>query len=273
MIPLIPSDRGRLLRLLQSNAAANIFLLGVLHRAGVRPDTLTTDGSFYGTPEIGALEAVVYVTRGGLFVPFGTVKGARRLGQELRGRLTPRLLVGPRDAVDGLWAALDVATVPRIRRAHRLYILRDGDVRTESHPDVRPARPRDLEVAVDFAARMQGEELGVDPRTVDERRFRRRITRLVNERLLYVLPVGEVHGFQASASSYCPEGTQIEAVFTPLWLRGRGWATRGLTGMCLALLEEFPMVSLHVNEENREAVRLYERIGFSEADPFRLISC
>ncbi|MFT7624707.1 MAG: ribosomal protein S18 acetylase RimI-like enzyme [Myxococcota bacterium] len=273
MIPLIPHDRPRLLTLLRTRIEVNVFLLSVLHRAGNRPDTLTTDGVFYGSPTSGALKAVVYATPGGLMVPFALApEPVAAIGRELRGRTAGRILVGPRAEVDALWSALALPTVPRIRRAHRLYRLQAGMLTLPADPDVRPARPRDLETCIDFAARMQGEELGIDPRSVDERRFRRRINGLVADELLYVLPVGDTNGFQASASSYCPDGTQVEAVFTPPWLRGRGWATRGLTGMCDLLLQRFPTVTLHVNEANHAAVRLYERIGFEEAAPFRLVS-
>ena len=65
----------------------------------------------------------------------------------------------------------------------------------------------------------------------------------------------------------------MEAVYTPPRLRGHGYATRGLAGMCSLLLKKHPLITLHVNEENAPAVKLYERLGFARAAPFRLISC
>ncbi len=259
--------------LLRSAVAENIFLLSVLHRAGLRYDVLTHDGVFYGTPTAGPLKAIVYVTAGGLCVPFSREQWhMRALAARLRGKVSPRLLVGPRDCADAFWEALHVPMQPRINRPHRLYTLVEGQLLVEGHRDVRPAGPLDLEQSVDFAARMQAEELGVDPRAVDARRFRRRIFRLISEELFFILPVDSVHGFQASASSFCVEGTQVEAVYTPRHLRGHGYATMGLAGMCRLLLMRFPLVTLHVNEQNEAAVKLYERLGFQHSTAFRLIS-
>jgi predicted GNAT family acetyltransferase len=38
------------------------------------------------------------------------------------------------------------------------------------------------------------------------------------------------------------------------------------------LLARRPLVSLHVNEANGPAVRVYEKVGFDRADAFRLIT-
>ena len=271
MIRLLPSHRAQLSAFLESEVAVNIFLLSTLHRCRDRGDTLATDGVFYALEGEAGLDAVVYTTSGGLCVPFGPPALCRHLGTSLRGSLRPRLLVGPRASTDAFWEGLASGIVPRIFRDHRLYTLRPGELQIEG--DARRAAPRDLELTCDFAARMQEEELGIDPRAIDARRFRRRISRLIADGLVWILPKAESHGFQASASAFCPQGTQVEAVYTPVALRGRGFATEGLAGMCAQLLELYPLVTLHVNQRNHGAVALYERLGFFEAAAFRLINC
>ena len=273
MMRLQPGDRARLMELLITDTEVNIFLLSVLDRAGIRADTLSPDGTFYGMPDNGPLRAAVYITSGGLVVPFALdPRDVESIGIELRGDVRPRLLVGPRLATDAFWRGIQLGYAPRLFREHRLYSLRPGQLTVEPDPEVREAMARDVEVACDFAAAMQAEELGIDPRTVDSRKFRSRISQLIRDDRFFVLPVGEIFGFQASASAHCVRGTQVEAVYTPPRLRGHGYATRGLAGMCALLLKQHPLITLHVNEENQAAVKLYERIGFVRAAPFRLIS-
>lgn len=273
MRTLTADDRGGLLTLLREHAPANIFLLGALYRAEHLDDRLADDGEFWAPSGGGPLRAGLYATRGGLNVPFGTdMRELESMAWKLRSRIRSRLLVGPRAATDALWKGLHLGVEPRLVRPHRLYVLAAADLKVPADPTVRVARARDLDTCYEMAARMQTEELGIDPRVVDPGRFRRRIARLIMDGVLWVMPHGEGFGFQASASSYCDEGTQVEAVFTPPRLRGRGCATRGLAGMCAGLLDRYPLVTLHVNEANRQAIKLYERLGFRATDAFRLIS-
>ncbi|MEC8023567.1 MAG: GNAT family N-acetyltransferase [Myxococcota bacterium] len=273
MKELRPHDRERLIHFLRGNATTNIFLLSVLDRSESNHSQLAAEGQFFVPDGADELRAVVYVTRGGLCVPFSPDPAdLRLLARSLRTAVRPRLLVGPRAETDVLWDELQFRASARLYRRHRLYRLLPGELSVEGHPDVRLATARDLDKATHFAARMQSEELGLDPRQVDQTRFRRRIARLIANEQFYILPQGETHAFQASASAQCVEGAQVEAVFVPPALRGRGWGRRGLAGMCKVLLQRFPMVTLHVNEENHPAVRVYERLGFVPDAAFRLIS-
>ena len=273
MKELRPSDRERLITFLRQNPTTNMFLLSVLERTEGSPVRLSDEGAFWGEERSGVLRAVVYTTTGGLCVPFAPDPAdAVLIARDLRLSFRPRLLVGPRVETDALWNQFQLRANARLFRRHRLYRLGASDLCVAGHPDVRLALPRDLELAADFAARMQSEELGLDPKHIDHERFRQRIARLISNDQFYILPVGDTHGFQASASAQCVEGAQVEAVYVPPALRGRGYGAQGLAGMCSMLLERFPLVTLHVNEENHAAIRLYERLGFVADAPFRLIS-
>jgi ribosomal protein S18 acetylase RimI-like enzyme len=273
LIQLRARDRQRLVTFLKLDVESNIFLFSVLHRTRHHSPALSVDGNFYGAPAEGPFRAIAYVTRTGLCVPFAPVPDdAYGLAIHLRRHYQPRLLVGPIEAVDRMWAGLRQTNKPRLLRTHRLYSLRESDLLVDGHPDVRSALPRDLEMACEYAALMQLEELGLDPRLVDDARFRRRMATLISRGQHYVLPAGDVFGFQASAGSVCDEGAQVEAVYTPPRLRGRGFATAGLAGMARALLTQHPCVTLHVNEENIRAIKVYDRVGFKAGRSFRLIS-
>ncbi len=160
----------------------------------------------------------------------------------------------------------------RIERAHQLYTLKANQLNGAEEAHVQMATLSDLERCCAAAAEMQLEELGVDPMAVDPDRFRKRIAALIGNQAIYFLEHGCQIGFQASADSRCLEGVQIQGVITPQGLRGRGLATRGLAGMCRMIFVSYPLVTLHVNEENVGAIRLYERLGFVPYADFRLIS-
>ncbi len=273
MIELKPGDKERLIAFLRSNIETNIFLLAVLDRSEPGRPQLATDARFYALERSGEVAAVLYMTNGGLCVPYATDPAdMKSLVRAVKSRLRPRLLVGPRAATDAVWDALDRPSSARLFRRHRLYVIRPGQLTVSGHAGVRLATARDLDRSANFAACMQSEELGLDPRQVDQTRFRHRVARLISNEQFYILPIGDTHAFQASASAQCVEGAQVEAVYVPPNLRGRGWATQGLAGMCEGLFTRFPLVTLHVNEDNHAAVRLYERLGFTADAAFRLIS-
>jgi predicted GNAT family acetyltransferase len=69
--------------------------------------------------------------------------------------------------------------------------------------------------------------------------------------------------FQCNVGARTPVTTQIQGVWTPQALRGRGYATRALAATARKLLETNPTVSLYVNDFNTGAIALYDRIGFT----------
>jgi predicted GNAT family acetyltransferase len=69
--------------------------------------------------------------------------------------------------------------------------------------------------------------------------------------------------FQCNVGAHTPVTAQIQGVWTPKALRGRGYATLGLANISRRLLDENPTVSLYVNDFNTAAIALYDRIGYT----------
>jgi len=266
--------RAQVFDLLRMDAPTNIYLLALLEQAQrSNPSALVTDGEIFGGPSPRHMDRIVYVSRHGLMVPFSLdSEHAFGMGDFFRDRVTPRMVVGPREICDAFWRGLKLRQDARISRDHQLYTLHSKQLTPSEDAPVQRATRSDLERCCVAAAEMQLEELGVNPMTVDPERFRKRVATLIEHEAIYFLEHGMQIGFQASADSRCVEGVQVQGVITPKELRGRGLASRGLAGMCRLLFEDYPLVTLHVNEENTGAIRLYERLGFVPYTAFRLYS-
>jgi hypothetical protein len=55
---------------------------------------------------------------------------------------------------------------------------------------------------------------------------------------------------------------QIQGVYVPPELRGRGVGTLAMAACCALAFGRHPNLSLYVNDFNAPAIALYERIGF-----------
>jgi predicted GNAT family acetyltransferase len=66
-----------------------------------------------------------------------------------------------------------------------------------------------------------------------------------------------------------PLACQVQGVWVPPELRGRGHAARGMAAVVSAAIRSVaPVVSLYVNDFNAPARAAYRRVGFTEAGTF-----
>jgi len=64
---------------------------------------------------------------------------------------------------------------------------------------------------------------------------------------------------------------QLQGIWTPTALRGRGFATAALAAVCSQILCDVESVSLYVNDFNTDALALYDRVGFERVGEFQTI--
>ncbi len=266
---LDPSDEPAIEELLTESPVLNLFLLGFL---AVHP----VDRAWWYGVDAGRgderLGGVVMVLPGRLAVPFcPNPILATALGKTLRALHRPCMLVGPREACDRIWAEWGPSAPVLRHYEQRLYVL-------ESMPDGAPPEgfrrgtDQDLDVVAAQASAMTLEDLGFDP--ADESPSAHRTT--VQDRLragrTWVL---ERHGeivFQINVGTVSRRGCQVGGTYVPPEHRGHGYATLGVEATCRRLLSLHPLVTLHVNEANLPAVRVYEKVGFQRREPMRLIT-
>ncbi len=213
-------------------------------------------------------------------VPNAETSEARTaFGLRLRRDRAPYMLVGSRPDVEGFWNAVPQRTpVPRLVRASQPLLALDR-ARAAHHPvpsrvpiaaadlDIGIATPADADDIVPSAALMIAGEVGEDPRrtSVD---FHERTARAIAAGSWWRLRVRGELAFICSVGAEMSATAQIQSVWTPPAMRGRGLATAALHAICARLLERYPTVSLYVNDFNAPALALYERVGFQRVGEF-----
>ena len=175
-----------------------------------------------------------------------------------------RSFVGPKRAVDGLWTR--VRTWHRaptiVRERQPLYALWPQALTAPEGAPVRRARADEAPLVAEHSAHMILGELGYDPRA-QRGSFLAGVRRAIELGLWWVWIDDDGLRFQCNVGAQTPVTAQVQGVWTPPALRGRGYATRGLAAVAQQLLTTSPTVSLYVNDFNTAAIAVYERLGFA----------
>jgi hypothetical protein len=113
------------------------------------------------------------------------------------------------------------------------------------------------------------EEVGISPLGADGgASYRSRIAELVAAgRAFARIQDGRVV-FKAELGSVSSAACQVQGVWVPPDLRGRGLAAPGMAAVAELAREAAPVVSLYVNDFNRAARATYRRVGFADVGQF-----
>ena len=181
-----------------------------------------------------------------------------------------RMIVAPRRVVECYWERVRSWHTPprRVRESQPvLAVDRSALVNKPGPVTVRRAYPSEWESVAHNSAKMIEHELEYDPRSFSAE-FNANVRMMIDRGLWWV---GEHEGelcFFCNAGPRSEYTLQLQGIWTPEHLRGRGLATHALGGICDQLLEEVPSLSLYVNGFNAPALRLYERTGFRRIGEF-----
>jgi predicted GNAT family acetyltransferase len=183
-------------------------------------------------------------------------------------------IVGPREQVLALWAALEPAWGPaREVRPDQPVLAIDSDASVDPDPLVRPVREDELDVLLPACIDMFTEEVGVSPVAgSDGALYRARVRELVlGGRALARIEDGQVI-FKAEVGSVSRSACQVQGVWVHPELRGRGLAAPGMSAVVRhARANLAGTVSLYVNGYNVPARRAYERVGFRHHSTFATV--
>jgi predicted GNAT family acetyltransferase len=266
---LRPDDLPDVLEVLDRNPVADVFVAARVQSVGLDPRRL--GGEMWGHVVDGRLEALCHAAANLVPVQAGP-EAARAFADRARrqGRRCASI-VGDRAAVATMWAELEPAWGPArdVRDDQPLMVI-DGPPAVEPDPLVRRVGIEDLDVLVPACVAMFSEEVGVSPVAADGgASYRARVAELIRSgRAFARIEDGRVV-FKAEVGSATHAACQVQGVWVPPELRGRGLSVPGMAAVvALAMSDIAPVVSLYVNDYNHAARATYRKVGFTDRGTF-----
>ena len=265
---LRPEDLPAVTDVLTRDPVTDVFVASRVEAVGLDPARL--GGEMWGFAVDGYLESLCHA--GANMVPVQAGPEAVRAFAERARRQGRRCasIVGERDAVAGMWAELAPAWGParEVRDPQPLMSIA-GPPAVPPDPEVRRVRPHELDILVPACVAMFTEEVGISPLGADGgASYRSRIAELVAAgRAFARIQDGRVV-FKAELGSVSSAACQVQGVWVPPDLRGRGLAVPGMAAVAELAREAAPVVSLYVNDFNQAARATYRRVGFADVGQF-----
>ena len=265
---LRPEDLPAVTDVLTRDPVTDVFVASRVEAVGLDPARL--GGEMWGFAVDGYLESLCHA--GANMVPVQAGPEAVRAFAERARRQGRRCasIVGERDAVAGMWAELAPAWGParEVRDPQPLMSIA-GPPAVPPDPEVRRVRPHELDILVPACVAMFTEEVGISPLGADGgASYRSRIAELVAAgRAFARIQDGRVV-FKAELGSVSSAACQVQGVWVPPDLRGRGLAVPGMAAVAELAREAAPVVSLYVNDFNHAARATYRRVGFADVGRF-----
>jgi predicted GNAT family acetyltransferase len=264
-----PPDIDAANAVLDRDPVANVFVASRIRTVGLDPWRL--GGEMWGHVVDGRLDALCHV--GANLVPVEAGPEAVRAFADRARRQGRRCasIVGPKDAVSGLWEVLEPSWGPaRDVRPDQPVLVISAPPAVPADPLVRAVRPDELDTVLPACVAMFTEEVGVSPSVGDGgATYRARVAELIAAgRAFARIESGRVV-FKAEVGSVTDRACQLQGVWVDPQLRGRGLSVGGMAAVVQACLRDIaPTVSLYVNDYNAAARATYRRVGFQDAGTF-----
>jgi predicted GNAT family acetyltransferase len=266
---LRPADLREVTELLARDPVADVFVASRVEAAGLDPHRL--GGEMWGHVVDGRLDALCHA--GANLVPVQAGPDAVRAFAERARRQGRRCasIVGDRDAVAGMWEILEASWGPaRDVRGCQPLLAIDHAPLVAPDPHVRAVRPDELDLLVPACVAMFTEEVGISPISADGGSlYRSRVAELIRTgRSFARIEDGRVV-FKAEVGAVTAAACQVQGVWVPPDLRGRGLSVPGMAAVVEHALRDIaPVVSLYVNDYNTAARAAYRTVGFCDRGTF-----
>jgi predicted GNAT family acetyltransferase len=263
------SDLDEVLALLSRDPVAHVFVESRVRSVGLESARL--GGEMWGHVVDGRIEALCHA--GANLVPVEAGPESVRVFADRCRRQGRRCasIVGPRESVAPLWELLEPTWGPaRDVRPDQPLMATSTPALVPADPAVRRVEIEELDLLLPACVAMFTEEVGVSPTVVDGgTAYRARVAELIRTgRSFARIEDGRVL-FKAEIGSVSPAACQVQGVWVPPDLRGRGLSVPGMAAVVDAALNDIaPVVSLYVNDFNTAARATYRRVGFTDRGTF-----
>jgi predicted GNAT family acetyltransferase len=264
------SSKPEVLDFLEERPTQTAMLSGLIHDNGLRSDF--NRGDFFGCRnEHGELEGVALIGHATLFEA-RSERALYSLANRAQNCAGTHMLMGEQDGVQMFWEfyAGRQAQMRQSCREHLLELRLPVELSDEVR-GLRLATPDDLDAILPIHARMACEESGVNPLDIDREGFRRRYLRRIQKQRSWVWMDSGTVVFKAEVVSQTPHVAYLEGVWVNSDTRSQGRGTNCVLQLSKHLLSRSDSVCLFVNEDNKSALRFYERMGFKDKENFDTI--
>lgn len=259
------ADRAAILACLMPHAERAMFPLNNLLHYGFGPGHPLAV-TMWLSQAAHRVSDVLTLTGNGMLMPFlpsGDFASCRRAlsGREVSG------LVGPRDWVRGLEAALGLRTQRTLDHDEPHFLLEIADIAVPEGPGrIVPLADAPAEVIKDWMLDYQTATLGTPPRQAAER-VRQSYARYIDRQSHVVLMEGAAPLAMTGFNAQVPDMVQVGGVYTPPELRGRGHARRALA----LHLRDSGARRATLFSASEAAARAYRGLGFRQIGDWALV--
>lgn len=257
---LTAADESEVLEFLSARMIHTVFMASLIHDNGlVSPHNR---GSFYSCRDrYGRLEGVALLGHATV-VEARTEDALASFASLARNCLNAHLIRGEEETIKNFWRYYGGSGKrPHLISREHLFEQR-SPATSEVMNDVRPATLKDLEKVMAVNASMALQEAGTNPLQSDPSGFRSRTARRIEQGRVWVWTDNDRLMFKADVVAETPEVTYLEGVHVHAEERRKGYGVRCLANLSSVLLQRTESICLTVNENNKNALKFYEKAGY-----------
>ncbi|MER3426600.1 MAG: hypothetical protein C4334_00660 [Pyrinomonas sp.] len=260
-LPLEESDCDEALEFLDRRPHHAFILSGFLRENGLSRER--NRGTFYACrAEDGRLLGVALIGHSTL-IETTHREAIEEFARRLQSEKNAHMIMAEPKALDLFWRAY-APKGQRMRRRERQLLLTLSATPKENNATsrLRPANADDLALLLPIHAQLARQESGADPLIADPEGFRRRCAQRIEQGRVWVWRETDRVLFKADLITRTPAVIYLEGVYVAPDIRGRGFGRACVAELAQRLAADGCCLSLFVNVRNREARRLYGKVGF-----------
>jgi predicted GNAT family acetyltransferase len=271
--PIDVHSASQLWALINANPVRHTYVASRLEQhglAGISRRTLEIIGAFDGE----RLDSAMLF--GANLIPIETSQESQLLFTELLARQGRRCssIVGRTNEVLQLWGMLESHWgQARAIRGNQPVMVTQTRSGLAVDDRVNYSSLMDLDILFPACVEMFTHEVGLSPLLKGGGiSYRNRINELISTRRSFVRIDGDQVTFKAEVGCIGAQVAQIQGVWVNPEMRGQGIGSHALASVLKYVLQDIaPTVSLYVNDFNRNAIAMYEKVGFKQVDSFATV--